>query len=162
MNTRGTTTAKVMLAVIITAAFTGVASFLIFDYFADLYDSQDTQNVNNEEIPEETDVEEVEPVSTDGFLDFFANYMDFEVAAGEEPEGLSEIAKVAVSECTEESTGICSYEMSLMGPEDFAKGENQEFYFMTTAGGPGTYYGPFTGDLGKVADEMELVDTLKM
>lgn len=77
-------------------------------------------------------------------------------------QGMVELALVQVQDCPPEPDGVCGYSLYVYGPDDWEKGGTMPYYFAETAGGPLSFYGPYTGDLKAIVLDARAVGTLDL
>ena len=90
----------------------------------------------------------------DSFMDVYAIYQDHPIASEDWPENPTDIGGLIVDRCPPKPEGKCTSLLSVMQTNE------TEFYLKQTAGGPGEYFGPFTGDPKKIAEEAKEIDIL--
>lgn len=89
------------------------------------------------------------------FMDTYKIYKEHRVDQASWPQNPTEIGAVTVDTCNKNPQTICTSLLSIM------KTDESTFYIKEKSGNSSTYYGPFKGNMLKIAEEAKKLDTIK-
>jgi len=88
-------------------------------------------------------------------MDAYKIYKDSPVAQEDWPKNPTEIGAVEVDTCSKNPQTICTSLLSIMQTDE------STFYIKEKIGTSSKYYGPFKGDMLKIAEEAKQLNTIK-